>query len=228
VGARLVNDRPFIPGRFVTEALGANVEWDNTLRLMIIQTADTVDNNSDEEAGEPETPQPDQLSLKDYFPLSEGSTWQYLGDGNEYASFDRSVLFVEEDRAQISEANGGTVSASVFEITEDGIVRTFFRGEEYDGKNLLEEESTGSLAVLKAPLEVGTSWETQNDVREIIETDATVDTPAGEFDNCLKISITSEHSVMFEYYKAGIGMVKREFLSEGITITSALEEYSIE
>jgi hypothetical protein len=32
---------------------------------------------------------------------------------------------------------------------------------------------------------------------------------------------------MYEYFKAGIGMVKREFESEGMKVTSALEKYEI-
>ena len=106
-------------------------------------------------------------------------------------------------------------------------MRTFFRGEEYDGNNLLDEEANDNLVLIKVPLEAGTKWETPNGTREIVETDAVVDTPAGEFEGCIKIEITTEHSVMYEYYKEGIGLVKREFLSEGMTVTSTLEEYSI-
>ena len=179
----------------------------------------------DEEGTEEE--EPEVLSLKDYFPLTEGSTWKYLGDGMEYASFSREVLYVDGNRAQVSENNGGTVSASIFEFREGEIVRTFFRGEEYDGNNLLDEENNDNLVLIKAPLEAGTKWETSNGTREIVETDAVVDTPAGEFEGCIKIEITTEHSVMYEYYKEGIGLVKREFLSEGMTVTSTLEEYSI-
>jgi hypothetical protein len=221
VAAKLVDDRTFIPARFVSETLSAHVEWDNDLRMVIIVTeAEKVE---DEDVQE----EPDELSLKDYFPLTEGSTWKYLGEGNEYASFSREVLFADGDRAQISEDNGGTVSASVLHFEEDQIVRTFFRGEEYAGNNLLGEEPNDDLVLLKAPLEVGTEWETSNGDRQIIETDVVVDTAAGEFEGCIKIEITTEHSVMYEYYKEGIGLVKREFLSEGMTGTSTLEEYSI-
>jgi hypothetical protein len=174
-----------------------------------------------------EEPQPEPLSLKEIFPLSQGSTWQYLGEGNEYASFNRKVLFLEGDRAQVAEDNGGTVSASVFKTTEEEIIRTFFQGEEYDETNLLDQESNDSLVVLKAPLKVGTSWEVPGGVREIVETDAVVDTPAGKFEGCIKVSIKLENSTMYEYFKAGIGMVKREFESEGMKVTSTLEKYEI-
>ena len=38
VAAKLVNDRAFVPVRFVSETLGANVDWDNRLRMVIIET----------------------------------------------------------------------------------------------------------------------------------------------------------------------------------------------
>lgn len=166
-------------------------------------------------------------SLKDFFPLTEGSTWQYKGEGNEYASFVRKVLFVEGDKVQVSEDNGGTVSASVFEITEKAITCVFSRGEEYDGANLLDEESNENYAILQAPLKPGTKWEAQGEVREIVDINATVDTPAGKFENCIKVSIKSETSTMHEYYKEGVGLVKREFESEGMKVTSTLEKYEI-
>ncbi len=167
------------------------------------------------------------VSLKAFFPLSKGSTWQYLGEGNEYATFTRKVLFTEGDRAQIAEDNGGTVSASVFKITDNEIIRTFFRGEEYDGKNLLNEKDNDNLVVLKAPLKSGTKWKAGDGEREIVDTAAVVDTPAGKFEGCIKVRIQKEHSTMYEYYKAGIGMVKREFESEGFKVTSTLEKYEI-
>jgi hypothetical protein len=174
-----------------------------------------------------EEPQPDTPELKDFFPLSEGSTWQYQGEGNEYASFHRKVLFVEGDRAQVVEDNGGTVSASIFKTTEDEVIRTFFQGEEYDESNLLSQESNNNVVILKTPLQAGAKWETPEGVREILEIDATVDTPVGKFEDCIKVSILSQDSTLYEYYKDGIGLVKREFISGDMTVTSTLEKYDI-
>ncbi|MDQ2085219.1 stalk domain-containing protein [Herbivorax sp. ANBcel31] len=38
VAAKIVNDRTFIPGRFVSETLGAEVDWDSAQRAMIVNT----------------------------------------------------------------------------------------------------------------------------------------------------------------------------------------------
>ena len=174
-----------------------------------------------------EEQQPEDISLKEFFPLTEGTKWQYLGEGNEFASFTSEVLFVKEDRAQVMENNGGTVSASVFKVTDDEIVRIFFKGEEYDETNFLDEEPNDNLVILKKPLKVGTKWETTHGTREIVETDAIVDTPAGKFEDCIKVRISLDTSTSFEYFKQGIGMVKREFIYEDTIVTSTLEKYEI-
>ena len=48
-------------------------------------------------------PDPGQQPVKtpgDYFPLLQGSTWKYRGEGNEYASFTTKVLYTKGNRAQ--------------------------------------------------------------------------------------------------------------------------------
>ena len=175
----------------------------------------------------PEEQQPEDISLKEFFPMSEGTKWQYLGEGNEFASFTSEVLFVKGDLAQIMENNGGTISASVFKVSDEEIVRIFFKGEEYDETNFLDEEPNDNLVILKRPLKVGTKWETTHGTREIVETDAIVDTPAGKFEDCIKVRISLDTSTSFEYFKHGVGMVKREFIYEDTIVTSTLEKYEI-
>ncbi len=183
-------------------------------------------NDNQEKLQDNKQPSP-TANLSEYFPLTKGSTWKYQGEGNEYASFDREVLFIQENKGQIRENNGGTVSAAVFQVTDNKITRIFFQGEAYGETNFLDEESNENVVVLQKPLEVGTSWEESNGTREIVSIDATVDTPAGEFNNCIKIQISAKDSTLFEYYKNGVGMVKREFISGETRVTSALEEFEI-
>ena len=97
--------------------------------------------------------------VADYFPLVKGSSWQYMGAGNEYASYITTVLYTKGNRTQISEANGGTVSASVFEISNDSVTKVFFQGEEYEGTNYLDRQPNQNAVILKAPLEVGAKWQ---------------------------------------------------------------------
>ncbi len=195
-----------------------------------------IDNQEQEQQGEEqqgeeqqgeEQQSTDAPNLSDYFPLTQGSTWKYMGEGSEYASFTREVLYVEENLAQIKEDNGGTVSASVFKISENEITRIFFEGEEYEETNFLDEESDDNTIILKTPIETGTTWEGPIDIREIVGTDATIDTPAGQFQSCIKVEIKGQNSTIFEYFKDGIGLVKREFISGDYKVISSLETYNI-
>ena len=163
----------------------------------------------------------------DFFPLTKGSTWQYQGEGNEYASFSREVLFTQDDRAQIREDNGGTVSSSVFKRTDSEVVVIFFQGEAYGESNFLEQKPNENLIVLKAPLEVGTKWENRTGIREIVDVNTTVDSPAGKYEKCIVVKISSPDSTLFEYFKDGVGMVKREFISGDSRVTSILEKVNI-
>jgi hypothetical protein len=178
--------------------------------------------------GQPASPtQQEQPSnnLSAYFPLAQGNTWQYLGEGNEYAGFKRTVLYTKENLAQVQENNGGTIIMSVFQTTDESITRIYFQGEVYDNTNFLDQQPNDNTIILKAPLQVGTTWKNKNETREIVDTNATVNTPAGEFKNCLKVKLTYPESTIYEYYQAGVGLVKREFLSEGFEVTSTLESW---
>lgn len=83
--------------------------------------------------------------------------------------------------------------------------------------------------ILKSPLKKGTVWKNDKETREIAAIDAQVDTPAGNFSDCLKIKITNADStsIVYQYYAAGVGMVKREFIDGDFIVTSTLQEYNI-
>jgi hypothetical protein len=167
------------------------------------------------------------LKPGNYFPLTKGSTWKYQGEGNEYAAFNREVLFIKENLAQLKEDNGGTVSASIFKVTDNEIIRIYFQGEVYEAINLLDRQSNDDTIILKAPLETGTKWNNRDHGREIVDINATITTPAGKFENCIKVKITNPYSTLYEYYKEEVGLVKREFHSEQTLVTSSLEQYSV-
>lgn len=175
-------------------------------------------------------PTPSQVETKapgDYFPATVGSTWTFAGHGNEYAAFTREVLYARGDKVQLQENNGGTISASVYQISDQAITRVFFQGEEYDEQDRLDAEPNESMVILKAPLQAGTTWETGAETRQIVRTDAEVETPAGKFTDCIEVEITGEYSQRREYFKEGVGLVKREFTSEGTQVISSLESYAI-
>lgn len=183
------------------------------------------------QTGQNPKPQAAQPSSRDYFPLSQGSNWTYQGFGNEFASFTREVLYSSASQAQMKESNGGTVSASIYELSEGALKRVYFQGENYQPVNLLARgfKSNESTVILKEPLQAGNEWSTGNGQRKIMQTDAQVQTPAGAFNNCIKVEISEKNSsaLNYEYYAKDVGLVKREFIDGGATISSTLQKYQI-
>ncbi|MEN6324941.1 MAG: hypothetical protein ABFD18_01840 [Syntrophomonas sp.] len=165
--------------------------------------------------------------ISDYFPLIAGSSWEYEGIGNEFASFNREVLFVSGKHAQIKEDNGGTVSTSIFTVSDDNIERVYFSGETYTPENLLPDKFSpnDNTIILKSPLKVGTSWGEGDNKREISSLDISTDTPVGKFPHCLQIKSGGQDSTVYEYYSKGTGLVKREFISGEAKIISQLKKY---
>lgn len=172
-----------------------------------------------------------QPSSKDYFPSTPGSTWSYQGSGNEFASFTRQILFSSANQIQMKESNGGTVSTSIYEFSEGALKRVYFQGESYQPVNLLAKgfKSNESMVILKEPLQTGKEWSTSSGQRRIVQTDAQVNTPAGVFNNCIKVDISEKNSsaLTYEYYAKGVGLVKREFIDGTMIISSTLENYQI-
>lgn len=176
------------------------------------------------------TPVPEKESLVGFYPLKEGNVWEYQGEGMEYASFIQKVIFSSGSRYQITVDNGGTVISNVLEESNESIINTYRSGEEFGGENLLEEPGNTNIIILQLPLERGNFWISEGNHYEIIDTEADVVVPAGEFKDCITVKATfKDHtSNMIYYYKQGIGMVQSEFKTEsGDIITSKLKSYEL-
>ena len=189
--------------------------------------------------GDNQTPQPGDTPIPagssgfastGLFPHKSRQQLDLSGEGNEFASFTREVIFSRDNRGQFKENNGGTVSSAVFEVSPDAVTRIYFEGEVYEPDNLLEDPAfTGNdnTVIIKAPPEPGTTWNGGNFEKKIVSIDASVDTPAGKFDKCLQIETRTADSVVTEYYRENIGLVKREFRSGDALVTSTLSQYKI-
>lgn len=180
--------------------------------------------------GNNQTTTPPEEMPKDYYPVTVDSYWEYEGTGNEYASFTRKVLFAKGKLAQTSEDNGGTVATRVIEMTDSYVKVVYMQGEDYEPKNLLETGYTANAndILLQAPVKVGTTWAGTNTNKQIIAVDAAVDTPAGKFENCVKVKLPGQNDTIYQYYKEGVGMVKQEFVTtDNEIITSTLKKYEI-
>lgn len=170
--------------------------------------------------------------LRAYFPAQAGMTYRFAGEGNEYASFTRSVKYVKQPYVQVYDNNGGTVSVRVYALQKDQIVQVFSQEEFYEEKNILDQigkDKVPEEVILKSPLQAGTSWESSEWRREIVDVDATVTVPAGTFYHAVKVKMTSKRKentmTSFDYFAANVGLILREYIGEGIEITSKLESY---
>ena len=183
---------------------------------------------ADQQPGQ-DTRQPVEMQPGDYFPLTADSYWRYQGIGMEYAAFNREVLFTRDSYAQVREENGGTVSTSIYLLEDGQVKRIYFEGETYFPQNLLTNlpAANDETVLLKAPLKVGNSWDNKEGHRRILATNTRVSTPSGIFTDCLQVEIKHDTSTTYEYYKKGVGLVKREFVAGENKIISTLEDYSV-
>ncbi len=168
--------------------------------------------------------------VSDYFPATPGSRWVYLGEGNEYASYTQEAVYSKDNMAQFVSNNGGTSMTSIFEINDNYVKRVYQEWEIYDPDNYLETGFTPNddTIMLKGPIAIGTSWTNEASSREIVSINSNINTPAGSFDNCVKVKINFENSTIYEYYHKNTGLVKSEFLSQDARVTSTLEEFEIQ
>jgi len=178
---------------------------------------------------------PKEVAAETYLPLAQGNFWDYRGEGNEFAAYNDQVLFREGNLVQLKRANPGTTLAVIYKVSEDSITRVFSEPEFYEEKNLLGAfKQNQQEIILKRPFTVGTTWTAGERTYAIVETNATVTTPAGTFKDCLKIHSTfkgGEHEI-FQFYAPNVGMVKSEFRAIGAgaatVIVSDLKEYRLQ
>lgn len=195
------------------------------LVLALIGCSGPVENNEPEESAPPESV--DAILPGDYFPMTPGSTWSYIGNGNEYASYTETVLYNDCSYFQVSRDNGGTVTSTVYYVSETDVRMVLSRGEEYDKANIISEPPNADEVILKVPLEPGTEWDSGSIKRKILSLDESIDTPAGLFEDCLTVRSDYPGSYIIDYYAAGIGLVYSEFHSGDDIVTSTLETYDI-
>jgi len=186
-----------------------------------------------QEENKPDTEKPqnkeDKVAVGAYYPLAVGNQWEYEGIGNEYASYTQKVVYSKDDKYQVMVDNGGTVSANIYVLSDESLIRTYSEAEVYDDKNILDEKENMNNIMIKAPIEIGTKWESQGDQCEITDINATVTVPAGTFENCIVIKETYNETGAFTnyYYCKGVGLVKSEYIDGDFQVSSLLKNYKL-
>lgn len=166
-------------------------------------------------------------NVLDYFPYRENKQYFYEGEGNEYAAFWSYEDYQDKDsgRIQLRTDNGGTQTVQVLEGNTSSISVVVSKEENYYRDNILKINSVEEPEILlMGPLEKGTKW-TLPDGRKryISETEKEISVPLGKF-TAIEVTTEEKGGETKEYYAKDIGLIKREYHSDGLVITSSLKE----
>ncbi len=169
----------------------------------------------------PETPE--TISVKDYFPFEGDVEYIFEGMGNEYATFTRTVDYIDGDRIQIRDNNGGTEIVKVIEADDNEISIVFSRAETYFRESFLKKDSGKPEILLKAPIEKGTTWTLPDGrVSKITGVDVTVKVPFGEY-KAVEVTIDGTTGDTINYYAKGVGLVKTVYNPGTDEVSSSLK-----
>lgn len=167
-------------------------------------------------------------NARDYLPLLENVKYHYEGKGNEFASFDITVDYLTSDTIQYRTNNGGSQIVEVFKKNADNITRNLFRGEVYYRENLTSKEDKEKDIIIKDPVQVGNSWTlADGSKREITGVARPIETSLGTYDT-VEITTTTKKAKVQEYYAKDIGLVKRVYLENDLTVTSSLSKIEVD
>jgi hypothetical protein len=171
-------------------------------------------------------PEPDSIQFSNYF-MQDGATATYLGDGNEYASYQARTQWHNDNTVSIYEDNGGTTLLRTYRISDESIDLIQEQGEFYDKFNPTDEELQ-ELPILstflKLPLEAGEVF----DDWEIMSVDQTLETPFQLFEQVIVLEKTDDTgAIQRKYIVEQYGEIKREFImleeDTEFIVTSTLE-----
>jgi hypothetical protein len=181
---------------------------------------DTANNDSEEDVVE--------RRVEDYFPLKADTEYVYQGEGNEFASFTRYTDFMDKTnhRIQTRTNNGGTETVRVIEIKDKKVSVISIVNECYYRDNFIDEPATEKEAevLLMEPLKEGTEWTLPDGRRRYISgIDVKIDTPSGIY-KAIEVTTEETDSVTKDYYALQVGLVKSDFSSNGLDVTSTLSD----
>jgi len=168
-----------------------------------------------------------ELTVEMLYPFEADTYRVYEGKGNEYASYDVYVDFMQSDRIQIRENNGGTEIVRVLEKKDGMLKEVIFEPETYYKENFLTKEANTDRILLMEPIEVGTTWKNDNETNTITAVDKEVVTPYGTY---LAVEVTrvtkneKDEYTNIDYYAEDMGLIQSLNIGEGYEVSSSLQK----
>nr|WP_320147634.1 hypothetical protein [uncultured Anaeromusa sp.] len=176
----------------------------------------------------------DEFRLADvrhYFPAALDQSWTYIGYGQEFAGFKRTVMQGRDGRVQVEDVNGGAQVARVFSVTEEAVVQQVVLNESEPAGDLLAAKPNQELQMLKGPLQQGATWEDSAWRYRLLNTNKAVWVPAGLFSSVVEVqarSVAKPNEVMVACYAPEVGLVRRDYYNgDGTQISAQLQSMSV-
>jgi len=155
-----------------------------------------------------------------HYPMEEGKVWYY-----NYAE-DFAVKGTSLNKVEIQDEMKVLDGVEYFEIrTSSGdkdrenfrLITTFYLRERKDGTIVGKSASDSSEVVMlpEPPYKEGSKWDNSEGIMEILQTDASIETPAGTFDNCLLVKTQMNNVITLGYFQKGVGHVALEMVING-------------
>ena len=141
------------------------------------------------------------IRIDEYYPLKEGRSLRYAFDGSE-----RPDPGTAERRTE-AVTPGENCLEAVWEETLRNGDEPFVR--RFEARRSPEGVFEDGRWLIRAPLEAGQSWEDGPDRFEIVSVEATVEVPAGRFEDCLHVEYGNEDTGGGSlFYAPGTGLVQ--------------------
>lgn len=180
----------------------------------------------DKVVDEPERPVHETNVLTKFF-MPNGTIADYLGEGNEFASFRSRTHWHNDNTVSIYEDNGGSTVLRTYRINKDTIVLIHEEGEYYEEFNPTDDELNALQPIstyLQLPLKEGTSF----DDWHIRNVNQTIETPYRIFNHVILLEKTEESgNINRRYIVKDYGEIKREYImndGESETVVSSTLE----
>lgn len=149
-------------------------------------------------------------TVDELYPFEENVYRVYEGMGNEFAGYDEYVDFLSDSRIQLRRNNGGTEIVSVLEKKDGMLVEIISKAETYYKENFLDKDPEENKILLKEPLTLDASWDSEGQTATVTGVDVEVKTGVGTFTalEVTRVTKGKESEKRVEYYVRGMGLVK--------------------
>lgn len=188
-------------------------------------TPSNMGNESQKDEGKEDVVKEEILTIGDYYPFVKNQVMNYEGIGNEFAEKKTFIEFVENNRMQMKITNPGTTFVKVIEYKNGALTEVFSEGEFYHVENMLNSSTNTNNIILQEPLQVGTSWTTEEGLtNEITSIDKDIETPSGAYKALEVTSQLEGGGTNKDYYAKGIGLVASIYVDGDFEVKTLLKE----